>query len=161
MLKMRIRTYLVGAFTASLLLGSGLALAGEHPTEHPTEHPASKLTHEISKDDIADAVARYVEEDAALKGGYFLVFDAKAGVPLALTMEKVHRERLSRVGPDVYFVCADFAATNGKVYDLDIFMEGPDADHLVVTEVTVHKEEGQPRYTWHERDGIWTRKAVR
>ncbi|MCK4413076.1 MAG: hypothetical protein KAY32_05995 [Candidatus Eisenbacteria sp.] len=111
------------------------------------------------QDDVAAAVTRYVEHDAALKGGYFLVFDAEKDVPLALTLEKVHRDRLSRVGSDVYFVCADFAETNGKVYDLDIFMEGPDAQNLEVTEVTVHKESGKARYTWYEQDGIWKRKA--
>lgn len=161
MLEMKTRSLVGMALAVLMPFGAGLALAGEHPSEHPSEHPQAAHAEQVSKDDIADAVTRYVDEDAALKGGYFLVFDSEAGVPLALQMDKVHRERLSRVGPDVYFVCADFKATNGKVYDLDIFMQGPDAHSLAVTEVTVHKEQGQARYNWFEEDGIWQRKSER
>ena len=165
MLQTRTRHYLATILASVLLLALGVAYAGEHPqehpSEHPSEHPAMGQTRQVTKDDIAEAVTRYVTEDSELKGGYFLFYDAAADAPLALRLEKVHRERLSHVGPNLYFVCADFATQGGRVYDLDIFMEGPAPDQLEVTEITVHKEQGQPRYTWFEQGGTWHRKQVR
>ncbi len=72
----------------------------------------------------------------------------------------MHKDRLSRVGKEVYFACADFRTPAGKVYDLDIFMKGPAKDRLQVTEIAIHKEQGEPRYTWHEEGGIWKKKPV-
>jgi len=129
--------------------------AAEHPAKGAAEHPTKASKSNITKDELADAIEDYVEKDAALKGGHFLVYDAKAGKPLALKLQKVHKERLSSVGHDVYFACADFETPEGKVYDLDIFMKGPNKNHLVVTEISVHKEAGVERYTWFEHGGIW------
>ena len=41
-------------------------------------------------------------------------------------------DRLTGLGNDVYFACADFQASNGKVYDLDIFMNGKSSENLGV-----------------------------
>ena len=88
------------------------------------------------------------------------MYDKTAGEPLVLTLLKVHKERLATVGEGVYFACADFVTPTGKIYDLDIFMQGPDKDHLAVTEISVHKEAGKARYTWYEKGGIWSKKSV-
>ena len=64
-------------------------------------------------------------------------------------------DRLTGLGNDTYFACADFQASNGKVYDLDIFMNGESADNMIVVEISVHKENGVERYGWRENDGIW------
>jgi hypothetical protein len=77
---------------------------------------------------------------------------------LKLTLEKVHKERLSHIGDDVYFACADFNADNGKVYDLDIFLQGKNTDNLTVAEISVHKENGEARYGWQKQEGIWVKK---
>ena len=134
---------------------SNWSFAAEHPKEHPAEHPTKGEKAEISKEKLAEAIKDYVKKDSALKGGYFMVYDEKAGKPLALSLVKVHKERLSTIGDGVYFACADFETPAGKVYDLDIFMKGPDKHHLTVTEISVHKEAGLERYTWHEEGGIW------
>ena len=141
--------------------------AQEHP-EHPKkpaagkaskqEHPKEGPKVTFTVDDMAAAIQDYVKRDSELKGGYFLVYDSTANAPLALKLDKVHRERLSQISDDVVFVCADFTDTTGKTYDLDIFMKGPDKDHLTVTDVSIHKEAGSPRYTWQEKDGRWTKK---
>ena len=70
-------------------------------------------------------------------------------------MSKIHKERLSNIGNDTYFACADFQASNGKVYDLDVFMMGKSQDDLIVTEINVHKENGVARYGWQNQSGIW------
>jgi len=75
-------------------------------------------------------------------------------------IDKVHRARLSKVADDKYFACADFTTKDGKVYDLDVFMVGPDKDSLEFSEFSVHKEDGVERYTWYEEDGLWKKKDV-
>tara|TARA_B100001123_G_C14561101_1_gene730308 strand:- start:370 stop:489 length:120 start_codon:yes stop_codon:yes gene_type:complete len=36
-------------------------------------------------------------------------------------------------------------------------MNGKSAENLVVTEITVHKEEGVERYGWRENKGVWVK----
>lgn len=133
----------------------------EHPKEHPKDKKGSDTKHAgVTKEQLAEAIEEYVKKDAALHGGYFLVFDSVAGKPLALSLAKVHKKRLSKVGKDLYFACADFETRDGRVYDLDIFMKGPDKAGLEVTEISVHKEQGKERYNWVERKGLWHKKPV-
>lgn len=128
----------------------------EHPKEHPSEHPSSSEA-KLSVDQLADAITLFVKEDAALHGGYLLVWDPVAKKPLALTLDKVHREKLAGLGDGVYFLCADFKATDGHMYDLDVFMK--QGEHgLATTQISVHKEEGKARYGWVEKDGVWTKQ---
>ena len=147
----------IAVFAIMVLAISNWSFAAEHPKEHPAEHPAKGAKSEITKEELAVAIEDYVKKDSALKGGHFLVFDAKAGKPLTLSLLKVHKERLSPLGDGVYFACADFQTPAGKVYDLDIFMKSKDSDkhRLKVTEISVHKEAGVERYSWHEEGGIW------
>jgi len=131
-----------------------LSFMGEHP-EHP-EHP-SKKTAEVSAQAVGKAVAEFIASDAKLKGGKFMVYDASANEVLQLDLLKIHMDRLTGLGNDTYFACADFQASNGKVYDLDIFMNGKSTDDLSVTEISVHKEEGAERYGWQEKRGVWVK----
>ena len=133
----------------------------EHPAEHPQEHPQGSQTAGISKDDLADAIQNYVKKEADLKGGFFLVYDKAPGRTLTLTLDRVHRERLSRVAADTYFACADFKSSEGKTYDLDIFMRGPSKDKLEVTGISVHKEDGKERYNWLQKNGVWSKVPVK
>jgi len=128
--------------------------------EHPKEHPSSKKHSKVTKENMAEAIEAYVKTESDLKGGYFLVYDKKAGQALVLTLKLVHKERFSKIGKNTYFACADFETPEGKVYDLDIFMQGPNKDELVVTQITVHKEAGVARYTWHKVGGVWKMKPV-
>ena len=137
---------------------------GEHPTgSKKAEHPTATLTpqivqgEKITLQNLARAIESFVEADINLRGA-FLVIDPSTNEVLKLNLEKVHKERLSHVGDDVYFACADFNADDGKVYDLDIFLRGANTDELTVTEITVHKEDGQARYGWLEQDGVWIKK---
>ena len=137
---------------------------GEHPTgSKKAEHPTATITPQIVQgkkitlQNLARAIESFVEADINLRGA-FLVIDPSTNEVLKLNLEKVHKERLSHVGDDVYFACADFNADDGKVYDLDIFLRGTNTDELTVTEITVHKEDGQARYGWMEQDGVWIKK---
>lgn len=132
----------------------------EHPREHPKEHPTGKEKPRVSMQELADAITAYVKKDATLKGGFFLVYDTVDKKALVLTLDKVHHDKLARVSEGNYFVCADFKATDGTVYDLDVFMKGANAKTLDTTEITVHKLNGKERYGWVEKDGVWTKKPM-
>ena len=137
-----------------LIIGLVNFLVAEHPTEHPSEHPTTVKSLKLTISQLAESIEKYIQQDVELKGGFF-VFDVKNDEVLNLTLSKIHKERLSNIGNDTYFACADFQASNGKVYDLDVFMMGKSQDDLVVTEINVHKESGIARYGWQENGGVW------
>ena len=145
------------ATVALLALGTS-ALAQEHP-EHPKQDEKKAVQLEpvekkMTLDELADAITLYIEQDSKLKGGYFLVYDAEEKKPLALKLDKVHRDRLSGLGGGVYFACTDMKSDGGVVYDLDFFMKQTPRG-IETTEVSVHKKAGKPRYGWKEDNGVW------
>ena len=137
----------------SLIILSAL-LFSEHP-EHP-EHPTTIKEPKLTVAELAISIENYIQNDVNLKGGFF-VYDKNKKEILTLTLTKIHKERLSNIGGDTYFACADFSASNGNIYDLDIFMTGKSQDNLVVTEINVHKENGTARYLWENQNGIWVK----
>lgn len=154
---------------AGAAYGAEHPTGGEHPSARPAEHPADGGAHTASapasapaltKEALARAIRAWVEEDARIRGGYLMVYDSVQARPLALTLVRVHEERLSRVGRNRYFACADFRDQDDSLYDLDFFMEGPDDASLRTTEITVHKKAGVARYNWIEREGVWSRVPV-
>tara|TARA_B100000315_G_C14313598_1_gene467494 strand:- start:102 stop:551 length:450 start_codon:yes stop_codon:yes gene_type:complete len=141
-----------------LLLISLTLLFSEHPEhpEHPSEHPTTKKEPKLTIDDLTVAIENYIQDDMILKGGFF-IYDKNNKEILDLTLTKIHKERLSNIGVDTYFACADFKASNGKIYDLDLFMTGKSHDNLDVTEISVHKENGKARYLWEYQKEIWVK----
>ena len=143
---------LIALITAALVALGTSALAQEHP-EHPkkdekqAEHP--EASEKMTLDELAEAIVAYIGQDSKLKGGYFLVYDAEEKKPLALKLDKVHKERLAGLGGGVYFACTDMKTDAGMVYDLDFFMKRT-AHGIETTEVSVHKKAGKPRYGWKE-----------
>ncbi len=132
----------------------------EHP-EHSDEKEKEGKEKALTIEEFADAAKAYIQERTEKNGGHFPVEDKKQGRTLKLDLKKVHRKRLSHLGNNVYFVCADFKGKDGKLYDIDIFMQGSSKDDLKVTrDPMVHKVEGEPRFTWHEEDGTWKRKKA-
>ena len=137
-----------------LLLITSALLLSEHP-EHP-EHPTTKKEPQLTVEELAISIEHYIQNDVNLKGGFF-VYDKNKKEILTLTLTKIHKERLSNIGGDTYFACADFSANNGNIYDLDIFMTGQSQSKLVITEINVHKENGTSRYLWENQNGIWVK----
>mgnify|MGYP000426794916 CR=1 FL=1 len=125
----------------------------EHP-EHPSEHPTTNKEPKLTIADLAISIENYIQNDMSLKGGFF-VYDKNNKEILDLTLTKIHKERLSNIGGDTYFACADFTASNGKIYDLDIFMIGKSQNNLDIAEINVHKENGKARYLWENQKGRW------
>ncbi len=167
-------------------LHAGVLVMAEHP-EHPATGAkkaeaakAEGATHkegsdhkegaavkpkpkELTKDDVGKSIEAYIEHDTKLKGDYFLVYDPVDKGALVLTLDKVHKDRLSITDRKnrIAFACSDFKTPKGKVYDLDFWMKQDAAGKLQVTRIMVHKEAGKPRYTWHKEDGVWVRKPAK
>lgn len=136
----------------------------EHPekTEQP-EHPEGKEKSEVTLEDVAKFAEAYVKENS--EEGVFKFFDDTTGTTLELTLDKVHRERLSQTKKDEYFVCADFKGKDGNMYDLDFFVQGENKDNLKIIKesISVHKVNGKENYTWkyNKKQGVWEKQAVK
>ena len=158
---MKVKGFLV-AFAASLsLLASGQMVAQEKHPEHPKkDHPTDKKQAGLTKADLGAAIRTWVDKESSANDGWLKVEDPVQHKTLELKLEKVHDDRLSQVGPNLYFACADFMEKDGTRYDIDVFMEGKTKDDLKETEVSVHKLNGKERYTWFEEKGIWKKKAA-
>lgn len=152
------------AVLAMALLLARPVVAQEHPSEHPSEHPteAKEEAKSVSctMEQLSAAIHAYVAMDTEVKGGKFFIYDDQAKKVLSLTLAKVHEDKLASLGDGVYFACADFNSDDKHVYDLDVFMKQGEDGTLTTTEVSVHKMDGEARYTWHEADGVWTKKVV-
>ncbi len=148
-------TLCLAALVALLALPVAAA-AQEHP-EHPK---GSDKKPAIDKDTLADAIQAHVEKVASEHGGVYPLTDPKTGQDLELKLVKVHKDRLSETAPDTYFACTDFEAADGTTYDVDFFMKGTSPDDLQYQDFSIHKVNGQPRYTWYEDGGVWKKKPV-
>jgi hypothetical protein len=152
------------AFAAVVLsFFSSLALAQEkkeHPKEeHPKEHPEHpKGAKKVSTEDIDKAIRSHIEKTAAASGGKFPVKDDVLNKTWELDLVKVHNDKLQALADGRYFACVDFKAADGTMVDVDFFMK-KDGEAMAVTDTTVHKINGKPRYSYQEKDGIWTRVA--
>lgn len=149
--------------------------AAEHP-EHPTAAPEKTERQPLTKNQLADSIESYIQEDTELKGGYFLFYDRRDKKVLKLKLDHVHRERVSHTGSEVYFACSDLREhgtekgegsqtraalkEKGTLYDMDFWMKRDEDGDLHVTKIMVHKVAGKPRYEWYEVGGVWKQQPV-
>ncbi|HEY2092354.1 MAG TPA: hypothetical protein VGJ81_10730 [Thermoanaerobaculia bacterium] len=129
-------------------------LAQEHP-----EHPAN-TKKDFSTSDLEKAIKHDIAEKAKATDGVFKVDDPELHKTWDLKLDHVHTERLSKLNADTYFACVDMKDPHGKVIDVDFFLKS-DGDKLEMTDTTVHKVEGKPRYNWKEADGWWKKVPVK
>jgi hypothetical protein len=146
------------ALAVLALLVVGAAYAAEHPSEHPkagAEHPAGAT---VTPDQIAGAVTDFLKADSKLHGGYFLFYDGKKKEPLALSLVRIHKDKITMLKDDLCFVCADFKTPQGKIYDLDFFVSHPEGKKPRASEISIHKEAGTPRYNWVKQGDKWVKQ---
>jgi len=164
---MHIFTSLRKALTAAavLLILFGLStscvlFAREHPGQMVT--PVEEEKPNVTKEDVAKFAEEYVRTNS--KDGVFKHLDTNTGKELELTLDRVHKERLSPIKKDEYFVCADFKGKDGNTYDLDFFVQGSDRSNLRVdtTSIAVHKANGKGNYTWNynKKKDVWEKKEI-
>jgi len=145
---------MLGLNTSSILFG------GEHPGQAIPY--AAEEKPRITKEDVAKFAEEYVRTNS--KDGVFKHLDTNTGKELELTLDRVHKERLSPIKKDEYFVCADFKGKDGNTYDLDFFVQGSDRSNLRVdtTSIAVHKANGKGNYTWNynKKKDVWEKKEI-
>ena len=134
------------------VFAAGTALAQEHP-EHPTDKKAAKKGYTV--DDLDKAIRAAIA--AKETNGIYQLKDGDKTWDLKL--DKVHRERLARTDENTYFACTDFKSADNHTVDVDFFMKD-DGGKLAMTDATLHKVDGKPRYNWKEKDGYWVRVPV-
>jgi hypothetical protein len=138
--------------------------AQEHPTEHPSKVESTKASRSsVTLEDIATYINGYVKDKSV--NGSFKIDDKGDRKQLLLKLDRVHRNRLSQVGPAMFFACTDFISGDGKhTYDIDFFVEGTSKENLTVLEdkIAIHKEDGKERYTWelNKTSGLWEQKPI-
>jgi hypothetical protein len=131
-------------------------LAQEHP-EHPTD---SKKAKDFSVNDLEKRIKEDIAEKSKEHNGVFQVADPVLNKTWDLKLDHVHKERLSKLNADTYFACVDMKDPQGKVIDVDFFLKS-DGDKLEMTDTTIHKIEGKPRYNWKQEDGWWKKVPVK
>lgn len=128
---------------------------GEHPKkdgEHPKEHPKKDTAGaEVTTADISSGIKKHIEAESKKDGKFHVTHEGK---DLALTLSKVHDDRLSSLGGGKHFACVDMKTADGTTYDLDFFLSGKPGS-MRVTETSVHKVSGKALYDWKEEGGIW------
>lgn len=171
---------LVGVLAISLAVVNTPATGQEHPTqkssEHPTEkksseHPGSSSSSEhpekkakdaaksgVTMPDLAAAIKQHIKSES--KEGKFQVRDDQTKEVLALELDHVHDERLSRIDDDSYFACVDMKSASGTVYDVDFILKGTSKDNVKIKETAIHKVDGKARYTWKEEGGLWKKQET-
>jgi hypothetical protein len=150
--------------TATLFLMTSPAFAQEHPAghEHPAEgeHPKSEKAKAVSTADLDKAIKARIEEKTKSDGGVFKVEDKVLNKTWDLTLVKVHTDKLTPLSADTYFACTDFKAKDGTLVDVDFYLKNQDGK-LVITDTTVHKINGKPRFNYVEKNGVWLREEVK
>ncbi|MHC5211797.1 MAG: transglutaminase-like domain-containing protein [Planctomycetota bacterium] len=105
--------------------------------------------------DIQDGIEAHIADGTRQGDGVYVIDDA--GDLLRLKLVRVHTEYLANLGPGRHFACVDLATADGDVFDVDFFLDG-EPGAMTVSERTIHKRNGQPRYVWEQQsDKTWVR----
>ncbi|MBI4466189.1 MAG: hypothetical protein HY656_02015 [Acidobacteria bacterium] len=154
----RLKLGVILAVAFGLVLGFGLR-AQEHPKqEHPKkeEHPTAKAA---STADIDKAIRAHIDQTAKANHGRFPVKDDVLKKTWALALEKVHTDKLTALDANTYFACVDFKADDGTAVDADFYLKG-EKGSLKVTDTTVHKINGEPRFNYEKKGDYWERVST-
>ena len=110
-------------------------------------------------DELEKAITAEITTAQDKNDGWYQMKDTKTDQTLKMKLDHVHRERLSRLDAKTYFACTDFKTDDAHTVDVDFFMKD-DGEKLVMSDATIHKIDGKPRYNWQEKDGYWVRVPV-
>ncbi len=91
----------------------------------------------------AEAVRQAARQHVDASGGRMRLDDPTRNEAVELTFEDVH-EGVKTTAGGRQVVCVDFRSADGKLYDVDLFVDRADgSEGLVVEDAVVHKVEGK------------------
>ena len=106
---------------------------------------------EPTPDDLRGTIADYVKTQEKNQGA-FLIIDERTNEPRRLEFVRVH-ERVGKTG-NYYYSCTDMKdMKTGELLDLD-FDIADNEGKLDVVAVRIHKDNGNPRYTYDDKDNM-------
>jgi hypothetical protein len=163
----QLRLSLALVVAASLVLAVGALAQQEHPQEHPKkegekkEHPAKEhpTAKPVTTGDIEKAIRAHVEATSKKNNGSFPVKDDVLKKTWALTLDRVHTDKLTQLDKNTSFACVDFNADDGTKVDVDFFLKGK-GDKLEVSDTSVHKINGVARYNYQQEGDFWKRVSL-
>ena len=98
---------------------------------------------------LRQTIRDYIAHQEKLQGA-FIIVDERSGDLRQLEIVRVH-ERVGKTG-DYYYSCTDMTdVKTGDLLDLD-FDISDEGGALTVADVRIHKDNGNPRYTYDEND---------
>lgn len=151
------RTFPAIALLCLVLISFSCQKPGNQNTEI-SDQTTVETKKKVSIAEIEEGIKQYIEQEKEANNGFFLVNDQEK--ELRLKLVRVHTEYLSNLGPNRHFACVDLADEKGDVYDVDFFLEG-EPGNMKVTETSLHKLNGKPRYSWKQLvDKTWRRVPV-
>ncbi len=147
--------------------GAAALRAQEHPQEHPKkqehpqEHPkkSTSATKPISVATLEQSIKDRVSEKARANDGKLAVNDDVLNKTWQLELVKVHTDKLTQLDDKTYFACVDFKATDGTPVDVDFYMKN-DNGKLSLSDTTVHKINGKPRFNYEKKGNYWERVRI-
>jgi|GEM_PF-5527954 len=149
---------LCAILSAGLVPVAGAQPAAETPAAAPSPD-GERQPGVITRDDLAGAVERYIQRESEIQNGHFLFFDRETNQPVALTFQNVQKDTIERLSEDRYTATAVMKNQAGEEVLLDIAMKYLGNDQLKVTEVTRHREGGEPpEFVWDEEQGNWKKR---
>lgn len=92
---------------------------------------------------VRAAIERYVQQEAKLKGGFFLR-DPQENQVRDLTFDFVHKDIESKAG-NLQVACVDFQDRAKNRLDLDFSLKPTPSGDLEVTGIKIHKVNGAER----------------
>ena len=136
---------------------AGLQAQKEHPQEHPKQ--TNTEVKPISVATLEKAIKDQIAEKARANGGKLAVQDDVLSKTWRLELVRVHTDKLTQLDEKTYFACVDFKADDGTPVDVDFYMKN-DNDKLTLSDTTVHKVNGKPRFTYEKKGNFWERVKV-
>jgi hypothetical protein len=98
---------------------------------------------------IRAAVENFIQDAVSVTGGQFMLYDNLEQTPIVLFPQyDIEDNSLHTTGPGRYALAVDMNSSDGKDYNLDFFLEGPETGNAKVQEVLIRSVNGQPRYEW-------------
>jgi len=122
--------------------------------EHPKK--TTSAAKPISTATLEKAIKEQIAEKAKANGGKLGVKDDVLNKTWQLDLVKVHTDKLTQLDDNTYFACVDFKAADGTPVDVDFYMKN-DNGKLSLSDTTVHKVDGKPRFNYEKKGNYWER----